>query len=208
MKKLTMLCVLALLCSTREAAARAKGKQVARADIEGGISGELDYIRKRRQFRHPLPVPLLNRLKTNPLERTKDDGSVQQQVHIVPRKRQFYATCLGAALAWVSTATLFYARYYDWPIPQSFFYAVDAGMSIGFCTDVEETEVGSRAFTIIHILLGARQVKGIFAVAAIANAIDLNPPLIESIVASVVRLCCSFLVYSKGWHRGLPLCSN
>ncbi|EJK54508.1 hypothetical protein THAOC_25862 [Thalassiosira oceanica] len=161
MKKLTKLyLLLALLCSTKGAAARAKDNQVATADIEGGISSsELDYIRKRRRkFRLPVAVPLLNRLKINPLERrTREDGAIQQQAHIVPRKRQFYATCMGAVLAWVSTATIFYARYYDWPIPQSFFYAVDAGMSIGFCTDVHETEVGSRAFTIVHILLGARQ---------------------------------------------------
>mmetsp|Transcript_18585 Transcript_18585/g.43509 ORF Transcript_18585/g.43509 Transcript_18585/m.43509 type:complete len:467 (+) Transcript_18585:407-1807(+) len=164
MKKLTKLyLLLALLCSTKGAAARAKDNQVATADIEGGISSsELDYIRKRRRkFRLPVAVPLLNRLKTNPLERrTRENGAIQQQAHIVPRKRQFYVTCLGAVLVWVSTATIFYARYYDWPIPQSFFYAVDAGMSIGFCTDVHETEVGSRAFTIVHILLGASCVGG------------------------------------------------
>ncbi|KAL7536461.1 hypothetical protein ACHAXR_007175 [Thalassiosira sp. AJA248-18] len=56
--------------------------------------------------------------------------------------------------------TLFYSYYYDWPLPQSFFYAVDAGMSIGFCTDVAETKVASRAYTIIHILLGASCVGG------------------------------------------------
>ncbi|KAL7552771.1 hypothetical protein ACHAWF_018596 [Thalassiosira exigua] len=33
-------------------------------------------------------------------------------------------------------------------------------MSIGFCTDVEETKVASRAFTIVHILLGASCVGG------------------------------------------------
>ncbi len=38
--------------------------------------------------------------------------------------------------------------------------AVDAGMSIGFCTDVAETKVASRAFTILHILLGASCVGG------------------------------------------------
>ena len=60
----------------------------------------------------------------------------------------------------ITLGTLFYSYYYDWPLPQSFFYAVDAGMSIGFCTDVAETQVASRAFTIIHILLGASCVGG------------------------------------------------
>ena len=60
----------------------------------------------------------------------------------------------------ISLGTLFYSYYYQWPLPQSFFYAVDAGMSIGFCTDVAETKVASRAFTIVHILLGASCVGG------------------------------------------------
>lgn len=60
----------------------------------------------------------------------------------------------------ISLATLFYSYYYQWPLPQSFFYAVDAGMSIGFCTDVAETKVASRAFTVVHILLGASCVGG------------------------------------------------
>ncbi len=56
--------------------------------------------------------------------------------------------------------TLFYSKYNHWPLPQSFFYAVDAGMSIGFCTQVAETKIGSRAFTIVYILLGASFIGG------------------------------------------------
>jgi len=41
--------------------------------------------------------------------------------------------------------------------------AVDAGMSIGFCTDVAETKLGSKAFTVIYILLGASVVGGALA---------------------------------------------
>lgn len=63
----------------------------------------------------------------------------------------------------ISLATLFYSYYYQWPLPQSFFYAVDAGMSIGFCTDVAETKVASRAFTVVHILLGASCAGGALA---------------------------------------------
>ena len=37
---------------------------------------------------------------------------------------------------------------------------VDAGMSIGFCTDVVEPDVVSRAFTVVYILLGASCVGG------------------------------------------------
>ncbi len=73
---------------------------------------------------------------------------------------KMYLACLGVVLIWIVTGTVFYSKYNNWPIPQSFFYAVDAGMSIGFCTDVAETTRGSRAFTIIYIILGASCVGG------------------------------------------------
>jgi len=74
-----------------------------------------------------------------------------------------YVACLFVVLAWISTGTIFYSKFNNWPIPQSFFYAVDAGMSIGFCTDVAEKRIGSRAFTIVFILLGASCVGGALA---------------------------------------------
>ena len=40
---------------------------------------------------------------------------------------------------------------------------MDAGLSIGFCTDVAETKVASRAFTVVYILLGASCVGGALA---------------------------------------------
>jgi len=76
------------------------------------------------------------------------------------KKGKMYFTCFAIVFAWISLGTLFYYYYYAWPLPQSFFYAVDAGMSIGFCTDVAETDAASRAFTIVHILLGASCVGG------------------------------------------------
>ncbi|KAG7336964.1 EF hand domain containing protein [Nitzschia inconspicua] len=76
---------------------------------------------------------------------------------------RMYVTCLTIVSIWITTGTLFYAICNDWPIPQSFFYAVDAGMSIGFCTDVVETKLVSKAFTILYILLGASVVGGALA---------------------------------------------
>ena len=84
----------------------------------------------------------------------------KQQPPMQSKKRQMYLTCFAIVFVWISSGTLFYSNYYQWPLSQSFFYAVDAGMSIGFCTDVAETDVGSRAFTIVHILLGASCVGG------------------------------------------------
>ena len=84
---------------------------------------------------------------------------------VAPNKSnlRMYGWCLFVVLAWITTGTIFYSKFNDWPLAQSFFYAVDAGMSIGFCTDVMETRVGSRAFTIVFILLGASCVGGALA---------------------------------------------
>jgi Ca2+-binding EF-hand superfamily protein len=70
---------------------------------------------------------------------------------------------MGITLIWIVSGTLFYSYCNDWPLAQSFFYAVDAGMSIGFCTDVAETKLTSKAFTIVYILLGASVVGGALA---------------------------------------------
>ena len=78
-------------------------------------------------------------------------------------KLRMYLKCFAIVLAWVGTGTVFYSRHNGWPLAQSFFYAVDAGMSIGFCTDVRERLVSSRAFTIVFILLGASCVGGALA---------------------------------------------
>ena len=76
---------------------------------------------------------------------------------------RMYATCMGIVLLWITTGTLFYSYCNNWPLAQSFFYAIDAGMSIGFCTQVYEIKLVSKAFTIIYILLGASVVGGALA---------------------------------------------
>jgi Ca2+-binding EF-hand superfamily protein len=76
---------------------------------------------------------------------------------------RMYLTCLTIVSIWITSGTLFYSICNDWPLPQSFFYAIDAGMSIGFCTDVAETKLISKAFTILYILLGASVVGGALA---------------------------------------------
>ena len=71
-----------------------------------------------------------------------------------------YTELLVIALVWLFVGTLFYSRHNQWPLAQAFFYAVDAGMSIGFCTDVRERHITSRAFTVVYILLGTMVVGG------------------------------------------------
>jgi hypothetical protein len=79
----------------------------------------------------------------------------------------------------MALGTLFYSYCNNWPLAQSFFYAVDAGMSIGFCTDVAETKLMSKAFTIVHILLGASVVTGALSV-ILQDALEgLSSPRVE-----------------------------
>ena len=97
-----------------------------------------------------------------------------------------YAQCMAIVLVWISTGTIFYSLVNKWPLPQSFFYAVDAGMSIGFCTDVAETLLVSKAFTIIFILLGASVVGGALALFSKSTVIqyDLLPSQLWCVVYS------------------------
>lgn len=76
---------------------------------------------------------------------------------------KMWETCFLAVVTWISFGTIFYRVEYGWPLATAFFYAVDAGMSIGFCTEVAETTKRSRAFSILFILLGASVVGGCLA---------------------------------------------
>jgi hypothetical protein len=82
---------------------------------------------------------------------------------------------------------LFYSYCNDWPLAQSFFYAVDAGMSIGFCTDVAETKLTSKAFTIFYILLGASVVTGALSVFLQDSLEGLSSPCVEEYQISLER---------------------
>jgi Ca2+-binding EF-hand superfamily protein len=78
-------------------------------------------------------------------------------------RMKMWETCFLAVLSWISIGTIFYSRINGWPLATAFFYAVDAGMSIGFCTEVAETTDRSRAFSVLFILLGASVVGGALA---------------------------------------------
>ncbi len=129
------------------------------------------------------PTPKIRRLSNwflrhNETTGSKDLTNVRHDYSVLDRIRTFfpiaqsaqpydplqmYLSCLSIVSIWITTGTLFYSYCNDWPIAQSFFYAVDAGMSIGFCTQVHETKLVSKAFTIVYILLGASVVGGALA---------------------------------------------
>ena len=57
-------------------------------------------------------------------------------------------------LLWLGVATLFYNHHNDWSLCESFYYAVQSGLSIGFGVLTEDTD-SARLFTIFHVLLGS-----------------------------------------------------
>lgn len=102
------------------------------------------------------------------------------------KRNRMYFMCLIIVFIWISSGTLFYSRVNDWPLPQAFFYAVDAGMSIGFCTDVFEVKRSSKAFTVLFILLGASCVGGalaLFIKDILEGVVDIRQEAYERLLA-------------------------
>ena len=85
--------------------------------------------------------------------------------------------------------------------------AVDAGMSIGFCTDVHETEVASRAFTIIHILLGASCVGGalVLMVQSILEGVASRSSAVYKLILERDSLSKAFIGTKRGKFGGSTL---
>jgi len=129
-------------------------------------------------------------------------------IQVTSKRKQMYLTCFAIVFIWQTLGTLFYSYYYHWPIPQSFFYSVDAGMSIGFCTDVHETEIGSRAFTIIHILLGASCVGGalILMVSSVLDGVASKSSAVYKLILERDSLSKAFLGTKRGRFGSSVLC--
>ncbi len=120
------------------------------------------------------PPPTTTTARTNSRKRQNPKDSIDDPIEVRKPKPKpsglaeyspfkMYYACMGIVTLWILTGTFFYSFTNEWPIPQSFFYAVDAGMSIGFCTDVAETKLVSKAFTIVYIIMGASVVGGALA---------------------------------------------
>lgn len=61
--------------------------------------------------------------------------------------------------AWGLLGVIFYYYVDDWTWATSFFFAMQAGLSVGFCEPVEHSDQ-SRLFTVFYILLGSSVVAG------------------------------------------------
>ena len=74
-------------------------------------------------------------------------------------------------LLWLAVATTFYTIHNEWTASESFYYAVQSGLSIGFGV-IPETDDVSRLFTTFHVLCGALGMTvmlSLLAEAALAN---------------------------------------
>ena len=73
-------------------------------------------------------------------------------------KHSLLMAVLGV-LAWVGAAMLFYHHQNGWSAAKSFFYACDAGLSVGFGSFAEPNDA-SLAYTLAHLLVGASIIAG------------------------------------------------
>jgi len=88
----------------------------------------------------------------------------KQTVNTVNPRIGMWEKCISIVILYITTGTIFYHKINKWSISTAYFYAVDAGMSIGFCVNgIGETTVASRAFSILFILVGASVVAGALA---------------------------------------------
>lgn len=159
--------------------------------LVNGHSRQTPQTSKKLSF-HKLrsAQPTASRIEENDFHIRYTKGIREKTKHFsrwqLTNRMRMYLGCAAITFIWISTGTFFYAKYYGWPLSQSFFYAVDAGMSIGFCTDVAETRVGSRAFTIVYILLGASCVGGalaLFIKDIVEGVVDLKHGKYEELLA-------------------------
>lgn len=70
---------------------------------------------------------------------------------------QFISIC--AYCLWLLIGVLWYKYYNNWTFATAYYYALEAGFSIGFCYPVEKDDA-SKAFTIIYVLVGSSIIAG------------------------------------------------
>lgn len=89
-----------------------------------------------------------------------------------------YITCATLYALWVGVGLTFYTYYSDWTPATAYYYAMEAGLSIGFCNPVEKDD-WSKLFTIFYVLVGSTIVSG--SVGLIASSLVLHTSPILSV---------------------------
>ena len=72
----------------------------------------------------------------------------------------FYGFCIFVYGLWVVVGVIFYTYMDNWTNATAFYYAMEAGLNIGFCKPSESSD-NSKVFTIIYVVSGTIIVAGI-----------------------------------------------
>ena len=70
-----------------------------------------------------------------------------------------YTLCTVIYGLWIMSGVIFYKFYGNWTTSTAFYYAIEAGLSIGFCNPAEKDD-WSKLFTIVYVLIGSSVVSG------------------------------------------------
>lgn len=120
---------------------------------------------------------------------------------------------------WLLVGTIWYKFYMSWTFSTAFYYAVEAGLSIGFCYPSEKDDI-TRSFTIIFVLLGSSVISG--SLGFLASYLLGNQSYLEPVeyhldsmswrdeenkvtVTSLGRYLWYVVKYSLGWYSNRVL---
>jgi hypothetical protein len=81
------------------------------------------------------------------------------QKKLLPWYKNIWFVSLGLYSLWILIGVIYYKYVENWTFATAYFYAIEAGLSIGFCDPTERTDP-SRLFTVVYVLLGSSVVVG------------------------------------------------
>ena len=76
-----------------------------------------------------------------------------------PYYKNLWIVSLGSYSLWILIGLIYYKYIENWRFSTAFYYAIEAGLSIGFCDPTEKTDP-SRLFTVVYVLLGSSVIVG------------------------------------------------
>ncbi len=126
-----------------------------------------------------------------------------------------YLLCFIVVGLWVSCGIVFYQFHDRWTTATAFYYAIEAGLSIGFCYPAEIDDK-SRVYTIFYVMIASSFVSGTVGIFLThlfrqnihlvpaehgINAIKIRNRHDEITVESVARYVWYHLKYFIGWYH-------
>ncbi len=126
-----------------------------------------------------------------------------------------YLLCFIVVTLWVSCGIVFYQFHDRWTTATAFYYAIEAGLSIGFCYPAEIDDK-SRVYTIFYVMIASSFVSGTVGIFLThlfrqnihlvpaehgINAIKIRNRHDEITVESVARYVWYHLKYFIGWYH-------